>query len=137
MFDLSTLTVETPVTFDVPVIFDTDGEAVTGFKILGKNSPEYQAALEAARVDAIKKAGRRKAQLDTSTDDGATALAHQIAASEVTVALAVVVDWFGFTADGALTPFNKATVEAMFAKYPTWREKVAAALENDANFFKA
>ena len=42
-FDIANLSAPAArVTFDVPVIFDADGEAVAGIRIVGKNSDEYR-----------------------------------------------------------------------------------------------
>lgn len=136
-FDIGNLNADVEqVTFDVPFIFNSDGEPETGFKIVGKNSPEYQTAQNAARIEGIKKAGVRKAPLDTSTDTGAETYSRQLAGVESRLSVAVVVGWFGITKDGVDLPFDIDTVKAIFKKYPTWREKVGAALENDANFIK-
>lgn len=137
-FDIASLAGEqAQVTFDVPFIFNADGEPVTGFKIVGKNSPEFQTAQQAVRVEGIKKAGIRKAPLDTSTDDGASTLVRQISGGETSIAAAVVVGWFGFTKEGAPLDFDKDTVRVLFKKFPTWRDKVLAALEVDGNFIGA
>jgi hypothetical protein len=136
-FDLDALvSAASSVTCDVDLIFNAQGDAVTGFRIVGKNSPEVQAAQERVRIDGIQRAGRRKVQLDTSTQEGAMLLANQIKDSETAVAMAAVVGWYGFTRAGEEVPFDKATVASMFQKFPTWRDKVIAALDNDGNFLK-
>lgn len=137
-FELSALdaTEIAQVTHDVALVEDIDGNPVVGFKIVGKNSPEYQGAYNKVRVENIKRASKRKTQIDTSTDAGASAVADTVDNNERTIALAVVVGWFGFNLEGAPMEFNKSYVEKLLVKFPTWQAKVSAALENDANFMK-
>lgn len=124
------------ITFDVALVEDADGNAVVGFKIVGKNSPEYQTANAAVRIDNIKRASARKKALDGSTDEGAAAIARTVDNNERALAQAVVVGWFGFNLEGAPMAFDKAMVEKLFTKYPTWVSKVMNALDNEANFMK-
>ena len=56
--------------------------------------------------------------------------------NEMTLSLSVVKGWFGFKQGGVEAPFNKGAVAKMFSKYPTWKDKVNAALENESNFIK-
>lgn len=124
------------VTHDVALVEDLDGNPVVGFKIVGKNSPEYLAASNAVRRENIKRASKRSKAIDASTDDGAEAVARTVENNERTVATAVVVGWFGFNLEGQAQEFNKDFVSKLFNKYPTWIGKVTTALENDANFMK-
>jgi hypothetical protein len=137
-FDIADLeTNNGPVTHKVAVIEDLDGNPVTGFIIVGKNSQEYQEASQAIRIENIKRAAKRKTQIDTSTDLGATVVARTVASNDKTIALAVVVGWFGMLSDGKEIPLDKAVVEKMFTKYPTWQDKVLKELDVEANFTKA
>ena len=137
-FDLSTLDTSevAQVTFKVPVIEDMDGEPISGFVIVGKNSPQFQTASSTVRIDNIKRASKRNKQIDSSTDEGAAAISRSVAMNEKALALAVVVDWFGFNDKGQPMPFDIALVEKLFAKFPQWQVKVNIALDNDANFMK-
>jgi hypothetical protein len=125
------------VTHKVAVIEDEDDNPISGFVIVGKNSPQYQEAANAIRTENIKRGSKRKKQLDGSTDEGAAVIARTVKANEKTIALAVVIDWFGFNSNGQAIPFDKAMVEKMFEKKPQWQAQVNAALETDANFMKA
>ena len=124
------------VTFNVAVIEDADGEDVSGFVIVGKNSPEFQTANNTVRIENIMRASKRSKQIDSSTEDGAALLAKTVTGNEKSIALACVVDWFGFNLEGAPMKFDKATVEKMFTKFPQWQVMVSNALEVDANFMK-
>lgn len=137
-FDISNLTaVDTaPVTHKVDVLFDEDGNATAGFIIVGKNSPEYQAESHAVRAEGYKKSAVRKTAIDAKTDEGASKLVTVIDSNATRLALSVVTGWYGFTSAGAPVPFDKKLVAAAFAKFPTWEDKVNAALEVDANFLK-
>ena len=136
-FDIANLSAPAArVTFDVPVIFDADGEPVAGIRIVGKNSDEYRKENHALRAEGYKKSAKRKTALDASTDEGADQLVHVIDDNQKRLAVAVSVDWYGFTSNGASVAFDKALIATAFDKYPTWQERVSAALENDANFLK-
>lgn len=137
-FDISNLdSADTnQITNKVVMIEDEDGEAVTGFIIVGKNSQEYQNASNAIRIEGIKRASKRNKQIDTSTDEGASIVSRTVSANEKTIAMAVTVDWFGFNKEGEPIPFDKAIVEKLFEKYPQWQAKVNSALESDKNFMK-
>jgi hypothetical protein len=135
-FDVANLAPAAVVTktFNVDVLFDEDGNATAGFVILGKNSPEYQAESHAVRASGYQKAAVRKTAIDTKTEAGASKLVDVIDGNATRLALSVVTGWYGFTSAGAPVPFDKNLVAAAFAKFPTWEDKVSAALEVDANF---
>jgi hypothetical protein len=137
-FDISNLTaaVAEVVTFNVDVLFDEDGNPAAGFVIVGKNSPEYQAESHAVRADGYKRSAVRKTAIDAKTDAGASKLVEAIDSNATRLALSVVTGWYGFTSAGAPVPFDKGLVLAAFKKFPTWEDKVNAALEVDANFLK-
>ena len=136
-FDIANLSAPaTRVTFDVPVIFDADGEAVAGIKIVGKNSDEYRKESHAVRTEGHKRSAKRKTAIDASTDEGADQLVTIIDDNHKRLAMAVAVDWYGFTSNGAPVAFDKGLIATAFDKYPTWQDRVIAALENDANFLK-
>lgn len=137
-FDIANLTAAAaaPVTFNVDVLFDDDGNPAAGFIIVGKNSPEYQAESHAVRADGYKRSAVRKTAIDAKTDAGASKLVEAIDSNATRLALSVVTGWYGFTSAGAPVPFDKSLVLAAFKKYPTWEDKVNAALEVDANFLK-
>jgi hypothetical protein len=137
-FDIANLTaIDTaPATHKVDVLFDEDGNATAGFVIVGKNSPQYQAESHSVRAEGYKKSAVRKTAIDAKTDEGASKLVDVIDGNATRLALSVVVDWYGFTSAGVPVPFDKKLVATAFAKYPTWEDKVNAALEVDANFLK-
>lgn len=137
MFDLTNLlTEDTPVTFKVPVVFDADGNPVSGFVIVGKNSPQYQVVDKKVRVDNVMRSSNRKTAIDSSTEAGAETLIRTVDLNQRATALAITVGWYGFTMNGAETPFDQDTVAKMFDRFPTWQTKVLTALEVDANFLK-
>lgn len=136
-FDLDQLeTQEDAVLHKVVVVSDIDGNDKCGFFIDSKNCKEYQEASRQVRVDGLKRSAKRKSALDTTTDEGAGVVAKMIEANEMTLALSVVKGWFGFENKGQEAVFDKVLVGKMFAKFPTWKDKVTAALENESNFLK-
>ena len=137
-FDLSLLDSSdvNEVTYKVSVIDTDDGDPVSGFILVGKNSKEYQAEDNAIRIENIKRSAKRKTQIDASTDDGAATLVNLIRANEKRLCLAAIVGWFGFNKDGEEAAFDKSVVDRMLTAYPQWQDKVSATLEKDKNFMK-
>lgn len=125
-----------PVTARVTVVTNGDGEDVSGFIILSKDSQEFQDLNAQLRTEGLQKSAKRKTAIDASTEEGAKTLHRAIASNESRLALCVVIGWFGFTYNGEEVPFNKEAVAKMFAKKPTWQAKVLAALEVESNFIK-
>ena len=115
---------------------DANGDCKSGFVIVGKNSDEYKAATKRIRVEGLQRSAQRKSPLDTSKAEGAETLASAIEANDIAQAAAVVCGWFGFANNGVAAQFDAKTARAMLVKFPTWRQKVLEALEDDANFIK-
>jgi hypothetical protein len=137
-FDISNLMTAdaAPITFNVDLVFDKDGEPVAGFIIVGANSPEHREVDRAIRAEGYKKSARRKTAIDASSDAGADQLVDLIDGNANRTAIAVVVGWYGFMKDGIPIPFDKATVAAAFGKYPSWQGRVLDAMKADSNFLK-
>lgn len=131
MIDINALETESTPVYDVAVVFNADATPVAGFKVVGKNSPQYQAKRRQLALDGVKKAAVRAKKIDTKTDDGAAELVDSIDTSETQLALACVVDWYGFVNPAELS--DDALLKVFKAR-PSWREKVLSAIENDANF---
>ena len=131
MIDISALEAEAAPTYDVAVMFAADATPTAGFMVVGKNSPQYQARRRLLSLDGVKRSAVRAKKIDTKTDDGAAELVDSIEGSETALAIACVVSWYGFTNPETVTPEALAKV---FTARPTWRERVLAAIENDANF---
>lgn len=119
-------------TFTVSVLFDKDGNHRAGFEIVSKNSEQYQAAIRATTVSAIKRGQTKSLQIDGKTDEGAGTLADLGEKNQMMIAQAVIVGTPGFTNAGQ--PLTAAEITALLAKFPTWKDKIIAALEADANF---
>lgn len=122
--------------FDVVISRNADGDPISGFHIVGKNSIEFQTAFISTRQSGIKRSAKRSQAIDTSTDEGAALVAKTVDDNEKVFALAVTVGWFGFNLEGQPAEFDKSIVEKMFTKYPVWQKAVNLALDNDANFMK-
>ena len=136
-FDIANLSAPAArVTFDVPVLFNQDGDPIAGIRIVGKNSPEYRAEHHATRANGYQRSAKKSTAIDATTDEGADQLVSTIDSNQKRIALAVAVDWYGFTSGGAEAPLDRAVLAAAFEKYPTWVDRVTVALENDANFLK-
>jgi hypothetical protein len=133
---------EKPITFDVGVIFDDDGNAVSGFRIVSRNSEQAKAAERAVRIENQKAAAKRNKAIDAKTDEGAAKIIDIVDGQNVARAAAVVVDWFGWTKKGAdgsqvARPFDAALVPGILKQKLTWAERILFAMAEDNNFLPA
>lgn len=124
------------VTVKVPVLFDEDGEPKAGFLIVGKNSPEYRGASHAVRTEGYQRSAKRATAIDAKTEEGASQLVNLVDGNEGRIALAVAVETFGFTSGGQEVQLTEAQKITAFKKFPTWQDRIIAALEKDADFLK-
>lgn len=126
----------TPVekTFTVSVLFNEDGDHLAGFDIVGKNSEQYRAVIRATSVTAIKRSQTKKQQIDGKTDAGAGQLYDLGEDRNTKIAKAVIVGLPGFVQNGAQLPVTEDVLNALFGKFPSWVDRIIAALEVDANF---
>lgn len=133
MIDINSLETEAAIVYDVPVVFAADATPTVGFKVVGKNSPQYQAKRRQLALEGVKRAAVRSKKVDTKTDDGAAEIVDAIDANETAIAVACTVGWYGFMNPSEPNP---EALLKVFTARPSWREQVLAAVENDANFFK-
>lgn len=128
-----------PITFDVTVVSDDDGNPVSGFRIVSRNSDLGRASERALKIENQKLAAKRNKSIDPKTDDGAAKLVDLFDGQMVARASAVVVDWFGWTmkdADGNKVPrpFEAAKVPTILKQRQDWVEKIIGAMSEDNNF---
>lgn len=121
-------------THTVNVLFDDEGNPKAGFEIVSKNSDQYRDVVRATSVTAIKRSQAKKEQIDAKTDDGAGTLFDLGEDRNQKIAMAVVVGLPGFVDKGTPVQVSGQFLRAVFTKFPTWQEKILAALEADANF---
>ena len=136
-FDIANLSAPAVrATVDVPVLFNQDGDAIAGIRIVGKNSPEYRTQHHANRAEGYQRSAKKSTAIDAATDEGADELVQVIDSNEKRIALAVAVEWWGFTSGGVEVPLDRAVLAVAYDKYPTWIDRVTAALGVDADFLK-
>lgn len=123
-----------PITFKVGVIFDADGEPVSGFEIVGRNSEQCRKADKALRIVNQKAAAARSKAIDQKTDAGAEKVISVVDDQNIARCAAVTVGWFGWTKNGAERPFDPAAMPVILKQKPTWVEKIQVALYEDNNF---
>lgn len=122
---------------DVPLIFNDDGMATDGFKVLGADSPQYQEVDRAWKVRGVKKAVRRGGRALEATDEGAKELLGQLAKREDEILITCIVGIYGFTKEGKPAELSEETIDEIFTARPTWRAKVLAKIESEAVFTSA
>jgi len=127
---------EEPNTQRVAVGWDEEGEPTEGFVIVGKDSDEYQKTLGHQRQKAIRRQAVKRTRFDLKSEEGAEQLDSTLRQNEFEMAAAVVVDWFGFTVKGQPAPFSKERVVQILAVKPSWKDRIIAALEDEAAFLK-
>lgn len=132
--DLKILQENKDEVIDVPMLFDDDGKATDGFKVVGANSKTYQEVDRKWKLLNVKKVARRGRDIDASTETGAAELVDMMAKREAAIAKACIVSIYGFTSEGEPAKLSDETLEAIFSARPRWRTKVVAAIEADQLF---
>jgi hypothetical protein len=122
---------------DVPLLFDDEGVPTDGFKVIGADSDQYQAADRDWKLKNVKKVARMGRGIDSKTNEGATELLNQMAKREFAIAKACIVGIYGFTSEGKPATLNEETLTTIFKARPTWRVKVVAAIEAEQVFTKS
>jgi hypothetical protein len=123
-----------PITFKVGVLFDVDGEPVSGFNIVGRNSDQCRKADKAARIVNQQAAANRNKAIDQKTVAGADKVITIADAQNIARCAAVTVGWFGWDKNGVERPFDASLMPAILKQKPTWVEKIQIALFEDNNF---
>ncbi len=118
----------------VTVLFDDEGKHQAGFEIVGKNSEQYQDVIRATSTGAIQRSVQKKQQIDATTEKGAGDLYDLGVDRNMKIAMAVVVGLPGFVDKGQPVPVTGEFIKQVFTMFPTWQEKILAALEADSNF---
>jgi hypothetical protein len=126
-----------PNTQRVAVAWDEEGEPTDGFVIVGKDSEEYQKTIAGQRQKAIRRQAVKRTRFDLKTEEGAEQLDATLRQNEFEIAAAVVVGWYGFTVKGEPAKFVKERVVQILAVKPSWKDRILAALEDDAAFLKS
>ena len=132
--DIDVIASGPPAPFKVGVAFDANNEPTSGFLIVGKDSEKYRETARLLRIAGIHRGSSKASRIDTKTDEGAAEFDRLLRSNEAEIALAVVVDWFGFNRGGEAVAFSAGALKAVFESRPTWRDKVSAALEADESF---
>jgi hypothetical protein len=125
---------EKPITHKVGVIFDADGEPVSGFYIVGRNSDEHRKVDKALRIVNQQAAAMRNKAIDQKTEAGAAKVVSIADDQNVARCAAVTVGWFGWDKGGVPRPFDASAMPTILKQKPTWVEKIQIALYEDNNF---
>lgn len=150
-FDFASLTDPTATTSQVVLAYHPHPEGGTkkgepiGFTVLGSNSAEYEGVLREIEILNVKELGelRKKGdgeidakapEFDTATDVGATRAVDNGARHRHMIAMACVVDWFGWRDNGADLPFSREKLAVLLKARPQYARRIVAAVEGDANF---
>lgn len=132
--DLDTITAAEEATQKVGIAFDDDGNPTVGFVIVGKDSHQYRSTEQRLKAAAIRRGATKSQRIDTKTEEGSAAYVKLMQQNEEELAAAVVVGWFGFSSGGQPAPFSAEAVRRVLKARPTYRDRITAALENEAGF---
>lgn len=132
--DLSKLKESRAEHIDVPVLFDNDGKPISGFTVVGANSPQYQEADRQWKKDNVRKSARRGRGIDTKTENGADELVKLVGRRERAIADACIVGIYGFEMEGESVGLSKEVLDEIFTARPTWLSKVVTEIENEQVF---
>lgn len=134
-FDIG-LSDDNDVTYDIPFDFDGDGNATAAITIVGKNSQQYKDADRSLTRVALKKSAVRGRPLDLKKDSDSEEFIDQRDTSNIALAVAATVGWFGLTNGDDEFPYSAANAKLLYTKNAVVRDKVLAAIENGGNFLK-
>jgi hypothetical protein len=134
-FDVG-LSNDSDITYDIPLGFDAEGNVNAAITVVGKNSQQYRDAdRKLARVQ-LKKSSLRGRPLDFKKDSDAEEFIDQRESTNIALASAVTVGWFGLTNGDAEFAFTPANVKLLYTSNAAVRDKVLLAAEEQANFLK-
>lgn len=136
-FDIDSLENLQEITHKCAFITDAEGNPLSGVIMVGKNSVEYQQVSARNKISNIMRAGARKKNVDTATEEGAQIIAKTVDSNDRATALAVCIGFFGFNKAGQPVEFSQELLNRMFDKCPQWQQKVLADLEVEGNFMPA
>lgn len=134
--DLSKLQQGTTELIDVPLLFDDEGAPTDGFKVVGANSDEYQAAERQWQLTNLRRQARRGRGIDASTQTGAEELADTLRKQERALVYACIKTIYGFTKGGVPAELNTETLDTIFNFRPTWVGKVLSEIRAERGFTK-
>lgn len=134
--DLKDLAKQDPntITTDVQVKFDNDGNPIEGFKVVGTNSTMYQDVIRQWSVRNVRKSAVKSRAPDARTEEGALDWVNSLQDRAQAIAIACTVGLYGFTDGDGPAVANPETLKRIFIARPAWKDKVVAAVENDALF---
>lgn len=124
------------VVYDIPFGFDDDGKVNAAIQVVSKNSQKYRDAERAISRTALKKSAVRGRPLDLKKDSDSDELLDQRDATNVALATAVTVGWYGLTNGDVEYAYSPDAAKFLYEKNTIVRDKVLAAIEDQANFLK-
>lgn len=124
------------VTYDIPFSFDGDGNTIAAITIVGKNSQQYKDADRRITRVALKKSSVRGRPLDLKKDSDSEEFLDTREATNIGLAVAVTVGWFGLTSGGEEFPFSADAAKTLYTANSVVLNKVLSAVEDQANFLK-
>jgi len=125
-----------PQVIDVPLLFDAEGKATDGVKVVGADSKQYQDFERDWQVRSVQRNASRGTSINAATESGAAELVDLMPRREMMICLACVVEIYGFTIDGKPVELNEETLKMLFTARPTWRRKIVNAVEAEQVFIK-
>jgi hypothetical protein len=125
------------VVYDIPFGFDDDGKVNAAIQVVSKNSQKYKDTERLLSRMALKKSAVRGRPLDLKKDADSDEFLDQREQTNVALAVAVTVGWYGLTSGGQNYEFTAEAAKALYSKNSIVRDKVLAAIEDQANFLKA
>lgn len=138
-FDLNNIEESRSATFNADIGMNSETKEPVGFIVVGNNSEEFATAdreVRAFNIKANSARAQKKQPLDAATDEGAMDIAKATEVHRAIYLKHCVVGWYGFTEGGAPALFSKDGLQKVLAARPSWGERLAAAIETEANFVK-
>lgn len=120
--------------FDLVLQRDADSNATAGLYVQSPNAEDVQDVQNRLIAEGLRKSALRGAPIDLKNEDDAAQHVADSEARKTEVALAAVSGWYGIVRHGEPVAFSRDSLRELFNKRPSWRDRVLAALDNEANF---
>ncbi len=115
--------------------FDASGEATLGVVIVSVDSPQYKAEEKRQRMEtAVERAKNKGKKIDTGSAEFQEELSEKFDHYAIRRAVAVTVDWFGFTDGKKAAEFSPEMAKQLYERFSGWRGQVLMESERTGNF---
>jgi len=135
-FEIGGVTADNDTVHEIELEFDSNGKAIAAIQIVGKTSKRFKDADREITRAGLKRSAVRGRALDLKRDADTDEFLDMRKDTNIRLAAAVTVGWYGLTHSGEEFVFNDENARLMYTANSYVLDKVLAAVEDGANFLK-